>query len=185
MRRIQRRLVFRLAESRRQEFMQAGFTSPDNFIGFECGGRFVLDNWFSVISKLPEGATEVMVHPGADTASLEKATRWGYRWEDELAALTDPRLRQAPRLPESAINPLWRSRLRRLREYAQVLGKSRTAWIIFLTGLTLRVGISLWLGNRLLPLADQPVFLDLAEHVATGRGLAVSRESGGNPASCF
>jgi hypothetical protein len=66
--------------------------------------------------------------------------------------------------------------LNRLRELAQNLGRAKTIWMIFLLGLSIRVGITLYLGNRLLPLADQPVFLDLAEHVATGRGLAVSRD---------
>jgi len=61
------------------------------------------------------------------------------------------------------------------------LGKARTVWKIFFLGLLLRVVLTLVLGNRLLPLADQPVFLDLAEHIATGRGLAVSEELIGIP----
>jgi hopanoid biosynthesis associated protein HpnK len=94
MRRAQGRLVFRLATSRRLEFEKAGFLCADHFVGFGCGGRFCLDNWFSLIAKLPEGVTEVMVHPGADTKALEDMTHWGYRWEEEMAALTDPRLRK-------------------------------------------------------------------------------------------
>ena len=61
------------------------------------------------------------------------------------------------------------------------LGKPRTVLMIFSLGLLLRVSLTLMLGNRLLPLADQPVFLDLAEHIATGRGLAVSEELIGIP----
>lgn len=71
--------------------------------------------------------------------------------------------------------------MNRLREWVKPLGRARTIWIIFLLGLAIRAGITLWLGNRLLPLADQPVFLDLAEHVATGKGLAISAELVGIP----
>jgi chitin disaccharide deacetylase len=35
-----------------------------------------------------------MVHPGNDNGTLQKATHWGYHWEQELTALTDPDLKQ-------------------------------------------------------------------------------------------
>jgi predicted glycoside hydrolase/deacetylase ChbG (UPF0249 family) len=94
LRQIQGRLIYRLAQSRRRMFRRAGFTSPDHFFGFDCGGRFRLDNWIKLIPQLPEGVSEVMVHPGDNTAALEEMTRWGYLWEEELAALTDPRVRE-------------------------------------------------------------------------------------------
>jgi 4-amino-4-deoxy-L-arabinose transferase-like glycosyltransferase len=71
--------------------------------------------------------------------------------------------------------------LKRLRLFILSLGNARTIGIIFLVGLTIRVGVTLVLGNRLLPMADQPVFLDLAENVAQGRGLSVSRNVVGLP----
>jgi 4-amino-4-deoxy-L-arabinose transferase-like glycosyltransferase len=71
--------------------------------------------------------------------------------------------------------------LRRIRQLVLLLGRVKTIWIIFLLGLTIRVGITLWLGNRLLPLADQPVFLDMAENIATGHGLSVSSKVVGMP----
>ncbi len=63
------------------------------------------------------------------------------------------------------------------------LGEPRIVWWIFAVGLILRLGITAALGNRLLPMADQPVFLDIAENIAQGRGLVVSRESVGIPES--
>lgn len=93
LRRLQGRLVYRLARKRRREFKKAGLKSTDHFIGFDCGGCFCREQWFNLIPNLPPGDTEVMVHPGQDAHLLEDMTRWGYRWEEELAALTDPRLK--------------------------------------------------------------------------------------------
>jgi hypothetical protein len=63
------------------------------------------------------------------------------------------------------------------------LGEPRVIWWIFAAGLILRLGITAALGNRLLPMADQPVFLNLAENIAQGRGLTVGREVVGIPES--
>jgi len=54
-------------------------------------------------------------------------------------------------------------------------------WIIFAFGLAVRVTLTLALGHRLLPMADQPVFLDMAEHIARGDGIMVSPELIGIP----
>jgi hypothetical protein len=64
--------------------------------------------------------------------------------------------------------------LEKLRNFLYHLGRPKSIWIIFLIGLALRVGITLYLGERLLPLADQPVFLDLAENIAQGKGIVIS-----------
>lgn len=69
-----------------------------------------------------------------------------------------------------------RSLILRLRE-PQVI-----RWI-FVAGLVLRLSLTAALGNRLLPMADQPVFLDIAENIAQGRGISVSQESVGIPES--
>ncbi len=40
------------------------------------------------IPKLPEGVTELVVHPGADQKALEREyPDWGFKWQQELAAL--------------------------------------------------------------------------------------------------
>ncbi len=71
--------------------------------------------------------------------------------------------------------------MNKIREILIALGRPKAAFTIFLIGLTLRLGFSILLGNRLLPLADQPVFLDLAENFALGRGLMISEELIGIP----
>lgn len=64
---------------------------------------------------------------------------------------------------------------------SKYLGAPKSIWKIFFIGLAIRVGITLFLGNRLLPLADQPVFLNLAENIVAGRGLMISDELVGIP----
>jgi len=41
---------------------------------------------------LVEGSTELVCHPGLGNAELAAAYDWGYDWEEETAALTDPML---------------------------------------------------------------------------------------------
>lgn len=46
------------------------------------------------LARLPEGVTEVVVHPGADQASLDRAyPTWRFNWPQELAAVRTPALR--------------------------------------------------------------------------------------------
>jgi hypothetical protein len=71
--------------------------------------------------------------------------------------------------------------LAEIRRFTLLLGKPGTAFKIFLLGFLIRAGISIVLGERLLPLADQPVFLDVAENIATGKGIMISQELVGIP----
>ncbi|MBU1652762.1 glycosyltransferase family 39 protein, partial [bacterium] len=73
--------------------------------------------------------------------------------------------------------------MNRIRSLFQYLGCKDTVVKIFILGLLLRVGMTVYLGERLLPLADQPVFMDMAENIATGQGLVVSQEMIGIPAA--
>jgi len=92
-RRLQGRLVFRLAQKRRREFSRQGFRFPDHFFGFSQGGKMLLNDWLKLLPRLPAGASEVMVHPGADTQELRACFGWGYHWGEELQALIHPQLR--------------------------------------------------------------------------------------------
>lgn len=42
-----------------------------------------------------EGTSELVTHPGIGDGDLTIAYSWGYRWEEETAALCDPRVRAA------------------------------------------------------------------------------------------
>lgn len=63
---------------------------PDHFVGFFYGGRLSKANLMRILAALPpSGLCELMCHPGHADASGRYA-HWGYRWQDELDALTDP-----------------------------------------------------------------------------------------------
>jgi hopanoid biosynthesis associated protein HpnK len=67
----------------------------DHFIGFYFGGRLGPENLKSLITQLPKsGVCELMCHPGLEDQGAERR-HWGYRWQDELAALKDPSVRLA------------------------------------------------------------------------------------------
>lgn len=40
-----------------------------------------------ILNDLPEGITEIMVHPGKDTQSLAQLFPWGYHWQEEMETL--------------------------------------------------------------------------------------------------
>jgi predicted glycoside hydrolase/deacetylase ChbG (UPF0249 family) len=44
------------------------------------------------LDSVRPGLNEIMVHPGLADEDLYQRYPWGYSWEDELRALTDPRV---------------------------------------------------------------------------------------------
>lgn len=75
-------------------FGHSGLTTPDHFFGMLAGGHMSEEHFLAVIRALPEGTSEVMIHPGADSAALCYAYHWGYHWEEELAAVTSSAARE-------------------------------------------------------------------------------------------
>jgi hopanoid biosynthesis associated protein HpnK len=72
----------------------------DHFCGFFYGGRLSRENLARVLDHLPAAGTfELMCHPGGPDSSSSHP-EWGYRWEQELDALTDPAVRQYLRAEE-------------------------------------------------------------------------------------
>lgn len=70
--------------------------STDHFVGFVWTGIFTAEDLVGLMTKLPEGSTELMCHPGHLGPDLAAArTRLKQSRVDELRALTDPRVRQA------------------------------------------------------------------------------------------
>lgn len=70
------------------------FTTTDYFWGMVDGGHMTESNLRYIISRLPFGTHEIMMHPGRSTAILSQVFAWGYHWQDEFAALMSPRIRQ-------------------------------------------------------------------------------------------
>lgn len=73
-----------------------GIGSTDWFAGFQITGRYSAGELLHLLDHLPEGWTEFMTHPGYCTDELRSArTRLKESREQELRALTDPRVREA------------------------------------------------------------------------------------------
>lgn len=67
-----------------------GWTRTDAFAGFLDGGN---QDVRAALDQLPAtGTTELMCHPGEPDPASPYA-RWGYAWQAELDALTDPAIR--------------------------------------------------------------------------------------------
>lgn len=60
---------------------------PDHFFGMLAGGQMKEEFFMNILRALPEGVSEIMVHPGADAKLLGTFYDWHYHWEDELASV--------------------------------------------------------------------------------------------------
>jgi predicted glycoside hydrolase/deacetylase ChbG (UPF0249 family) len=71
-----------------------GVRMPDHFLGFRLTGSFTESSFATALSKLPDGITEFMCHPGFLGPELQAAsTRLKESRVRELEALTSPRIR--------------------------------------------------------------------------------------------
>ncbi|HME98621.1 MAG TPA: ChbG/HpnK family deacetylase [Terriglobia bacterium] len=67
---------------------------PDGMYGFEVGGRLTRSALDQILRKIPDGLYELICHPGEDDADTRtQYSHWGYRWAEELEALTAPETR--------------------------------------------------------------------------------------------
>jgi predicted glycoside hydrolase/deacetylase ChbG (UPF0249 family) len=73
-----------------------GCRTTDHFAGFQITGRFRMRELAELMAEIPEGSTELMVHPGHCRAELRSApTRLKESRAIELAALVAPEVREA------------------------------------------------------------------------------------------
>ena len=73
-----------------------GLLVSDDFRGFTEAGSWRPGSLVDTIFNLESGLTEIGCHPGADDG-IDSHLGWGYRWEQELAALTSPEVAAAVR----------------------------------------------------------------------------------------
>ena len=72
---------------------EAGLRFPLDAVGIECAGHLDADVLPKVLARLAahgRSAVELTVHPGECDDADRSRYRWGYEWEDELAALVGP-----------------------------------------------------------------------------------------------
>jgi len=64
---------------------------PDGMYGFEVGGCLTPRALQQIFRNIPDGLYELICHPGEDDADTRtRYSHWGYRWAEELKALTAP-----------------------------------------------------------------------------------------------
>jgi chitin disaccharide deacetylase len=67
---------------------------PDGLYGFEVGGCLTRSALETILRRIPDGLYELICHPGEDDADTRtRYGHWGYRWAEELDALTAPEAR--------------------------------------------------------------------------------------------
>ena len=66
-----------------------GLRHPQHFYGMLAGGHLNAQLIADILRQLPEGVSEIMTHPGLDSAALGKVFSWQYHWREELDAYLD------------------------------------------------------------------------------------------------
>lgn len=74
------------AELAKGKAKNAGLKYPEHFFGMLAGGNLNENLVRSILLNLPEGTSEIMTHPGADSTVLSQKFTWGYHWQNELNA---------------------------------------------------------------------------------------------------
>ena len=79
----------------RRRAIGANFVVNDSVFGLAWSGAMTEDRLLGLIAKLPPGISEIYLHPAtADAAAMPHAVST-YRYRDELAALTSPKVKEA------------------------------------------------------------------------------------------
>ncbi len=73
----------------------AGIRYNDRVFGIARSGAMNEDALLAILARLPEGVTEIYLHPAVQSGSTIAPTMSTYRHADELAALLSPRVRDA------------------------------------------------------------------------------------------
>lgn len=81
-----------LASLARVKARSHGLVVPEHFYGMLAGGSMDERLLLKIIGSLPDGITEVMIHPGIEDTALNKTFNWGYHWQQELHAVTSRRV---------------------------------------------------------------------------------------------
>jgi chitin disaccharide deacetylase len=67
---------------------------PDGMYGFAAGGCLTRATLEQILREMPDGLYELNCHPGeCDVETRQLYGHWGYRWDEELAAMTAPETR--------------------------------------------------------------------------------------------
>jgi hopanoid biosynthesis associated protein HpnK len=79
----------------RRRLRAARVTHNDYVFGLSDSGAMNEARLLEILGKLPDGATEIYLHPAVESGAAIAASMSGYRHAEELAALLSPRVRTA------------------------------------------------------------------------------------------
>ena len=71
----------------------AGVASNDHLFGVADSGRMTEGRLLQILAHLPQGISEIYLHPGTQSGSVIAPSMQEYRHTDELAALMSPQVR--------------------------------------------------------------------------------------------
>jgi predicted glycoside hydrolase/deacetylase ChbG (UPF0249 family) len=77
-----------------QRLAEKPVRAPERFIAGFFGDNVSVEYLLALLDQLPDGVSELMVHPGYSDEALAAESTYNTKREDELAVLTDPRVRQ-------------------------------------------------------------------------------------------
>jgi chitin disaccharide deacetylase len=82
--------------AQRDEYREKGVRTTDHFTReFQHPGHIEVADLLALLSRLEDGVTELMCHPGEPDAELVATSAYARERPIELATLTDPRVRAA------------------------------------------------------------------------------------------
>lgn len=85
--------------------------TPDGMYGFDVSGCLTRPALEQTLRKIPDGLYELICHPGeGDVDTRTRYSHWGYRWAEELKALTAPETRMVLKEQGIALTSFARAR---------------------------------------------------------------------------
>lgn len=89
------RALYAWSRALRAQARRAGLAVPDQVFGIAWSGHMTAERMLCLARHLPEGVSEIYFHPATRLEGAAAALMPGYEPEAELAALLDPRVRDA------------------------------------------------------------------------------------------
>ncbi len=77
-----------LAAAAKQKALRMGLAVPDYFFGMLAGGNLLEPYLHRILEAIPDGVSEIMIHPGIKNDVLKQTFGWPYHWQQELNAVT-------------------------------------------------------------------------------------------------
>jgi hopanoid biosynthesis associated protein HpnK len=90
---LEARLVAPLAAILAARLRRAGIRTPDQVFGLAWSGSMTRNRLLGLLAHLPDGLSEIYMHPG--TSGRFRGAAAGYHYAEELAALTAPEVAAA------------------------------------------------------------------------------------------